>query len=106
MVARVSRLPDVEVTVDLDAIRAASTENEPTKTFRLGGQVFTVPPKMPVYVGILMSEGKIQDALRTWLGDEQEATFAQLGVNDDEFGALFKGLYGVDAGESSASPAS
>lgn len=103
MAAAVSKLPVVEVTVDLDALRQARADTDPVKTFRLGGQVFTVPSKMPLYVGLLIGEGKMREAIRLWLGVEQEEAFAELGADDDDLSDLIRALYGVGMGESSAS---
>ena len=83
-----------EVDVDLDALRAA--RDKPAKTFRLGGQTFTAPSSMPLYVGVLLTEGKQRDALRAWLGDEQEPRFSASGVTDADLGELFRALYGAE----------
>lgn len=92
-----------EVDVDLDVLRQARSELSPHKTFRLNGHVFTVPSVIPLYMGILLREGKQREALQMWLGDKQEAEFAGTGINDDDLGDLLRGLYGTGPGESSAS---
>ena len=87
--------PPVEVDYDLDAARVARASTRPPKTFRIGGHEFVAPNSMPIYVGVLLREGKQREALQAWLGAEQEATFATCGVDDDDVGDLFRELYGL-----------
>lgn len=95
-----------DVDVDLDALRRAHADGRRTKSFRLGGEVFEVASKLPIYVAVLLGEGELRDALALWLGDEEERRFAKLGVTSDELQQLLRELYAIAPGESLASVAS
>lgn len=91
------------VDVDLDALRKAKADGKRTKAFRFDGEVYSVPGKLPAYVGILLASGEPRAALRLWLGDEQEAKLAVSDIEQDEIQQLIKQLYSVSPGESEAS---
>jgi len=88
------------VDVDLDALRKAGAGGKQSKTFRLDGHTYTVPGRLPFYVGILMADDRIEDSMRLWLGDEQEAILRKSSLDDEDFKQLFDQLYGVTPGES------
>lgn len=96
----------VEVDVDLDALRKAHADGKRSKSFRLGGEIFHVASRLPIYVAVLLGEGELRDALALWLGDEEERRFAQLGITSDELQTLLRELYAIEPGESLASVAS
>jgi hypothetical protein len=102
--AKADRVRASEVDVDLDALRKAHADGKRTKSFRLGGEVFEVAGKLPVYVAVLLGEGELRDALSLWLGEEQERRFASLGITAEELQELLRTLYAVAPGESAASP--
>jgi len=88
------------VDVDLDALNKAGAGGKRDKTFRLDGHVYTAPGRLPFYVALLMAEERVLDAIRLWLGDEQEALLRKSSLSDEDFEQLFKRLYGVTPGES------
>lgn len=87
------------VDIDLDALRKGNADGRRTKKFRLGGKVYEVAGKMPLYVVLLMDQDRTIEALRLWLGDEQAEELAKSGIDTDEFGLLLKDLYEVTPGE-------
>lgn len=91
------------VDVDLDALRKAHADGKRTKTFRLGGEVFQVGQRLPIYVAVLLGEGEIRSALKLWLGEEQEQRFSLLDLDQDDLQLLIRELYVVDLPNSSAS---
>lgn len=93
----------VEVDIDLDALRRAGADGRRTKSFRLAGKVYTVAGKLPLYVAILLGRDDLEAALRLWLGEGQFESAMKADLDDDEFGALFKALYGAAPGESKGS---
>lgn len=94
---------DVDVDVDLDALRRAGADGRRTKTFRLDGITYEVAGKLPMYVAILLGKEDLEGGMRLWLGDDQFDTAMKADLTDEEFGALFKGLYGATPGESGGS---
>lgn len=95
--------PPVDVDVDLDALRRAGADGRRTKTFKLDGVIYEVAGKLPLYIAILLEKADLEGALRLWLGDDQYETAMKAGLDDDEFGELFKVLYGAAPGESEGS---
>lgn len=91
------------VDLDLDALRKAHADGKRTKSFRLGGEVYEVAGKLPIYVAVLLGEGELREAMRLWLGDEQEAKLAKAGLDSEELQTLIRELYAVTPGEAPAS---
>lgn len=102
-------MTDETVSLDLDALRAqrAEARGEP-KTFRANGTVWTLPDELPLEVGIHMAQGNTLAALEGALGD-QWVEFRKGNFSVNDFRALADGMdaiYGVEMGESPASPSS
>jgi len=93
--------------VDLDAYRAAQAETggKPRRV-RYGGQAWEFPPDFPVELGDHVLAGLFGAAVRLLLGEEQGDRFLAVRppMAFGEFTHLTSRLYGVDLGESHASP--
>lgn len=95
--------------LDLDAYRAAHAEQAGTpRRVRFGGQAYEFPPEWPVEMGDLLTEGRFGAAVRLLLGAEQGNRFmaTRPPMTLGEFTELTDRLYGMEPGESPASPAS
>jgi hypothetical protein len=92
--------------LDLDAKRAAraEAENAPHEVV-LGGETFTLPPRIPLECLDLVQEGDFRAAFRLLLDDEEALIRFLAHRPDDEDLAELLGLYG-EPGESAASPVS
>lgn len=89
--------------LDLDAKRAARSEaeNSPHEVV-FGGEVFALPPRMPLECLDLMKEGEFRAAFRLLLGDEDAAARFMRHRPDDADLTELMSLYG-EAPESLAS---
>jgi hypothetical protein len=91
---------------DLDAKRAARSEAQSTPhEVRLGGETFTLPPKIPLESIELMGEAKFREAFKILLGDDDTVRRFFAHRPDDGDLEELMGLYGP-APESLASPVS
>lgn len=91
--------------LDLDAKRAARSEAEnASHEVTFGGEMFLLPPRIPLECLDLMRDGAFREAFRLLLNDEQEAARFLAHRPDDADLEELMGLYG-EPGESSASPA-
>ncbi len=91
---------------DLDAKRAARSEaqNTPHEVI-LGGESFSLPPRIPLESIELMGEAKFTEAFKVLLGDDDTARRFFAHRPDDGDLEEIMGLYGTGP-ESSASPIS
>lgn len=95
--------------INLDAARAARAEaaGEPV-TLTFDSKDITLPVELPADFALCAAEGDLRAAVVALLGDEAEWFFARRPSMDD-VSALVKGaheVYGVNEGESTASPSS
>lgn len=100
-----SRATATPVQLDIDQLRKSKSDgrNGQRIAFKVDGVTYEVPARLPLMFGILLSSGRMWDALRLWLGDEQMESFAASSLTDDEFAELIEGLYGATPGESDPS---
>lgn len=99
--------------LDLDAKRAGRSEaqNKPHPVV-LGGEEFTLPPRMPLETIDLMAQGSFRKAFAILFDEDPDAVpaggkvttrFFKHRPDDGDLEAIM-GLYGTPAGERSASP--
>lgn len=97
--------------IDLDAPKAARVAareaGEEAPTVKFGGKVYTLPVEMPAALLTVGESGSVFHIAQALFGEDWEEVLPKLSIAD--FTELVKELnrvYGVSAGESSASGAS
>lgn len=106
--------PKKELVVDLDALRAARSEEraaagETTKTIKFGGKDYELPPELPYDYAYASALGDLKAAVRALLGDAQFDDFWTNGPSMEDMNAIADSLYphyGKSEGESKASGSS
>lgn len=93
--------------LDLDAYRAARAEARgEAPTIKLLGETFTMPVEVPAAVLQAFADDDKVAFGKALLGDEQWATFCEVGGTEDDLVVIASRLwtlYGVSLGESSGS---
>lgn len=96
--------------LDLDAYRAARAEARgEAPTIKLLGETFTMPVEVPAAVLQAFADDDKVAFGKAVLGDEQWATFCEVGGTEDDLVVIASRLwtlYGVSLGESSVSSGS
>lgn len=92
--------------IDLDGARAARGETEDVK-LKFGGKQFTLPGELPFLFAELSRQEKLDEALRSLLGDKQAKAFFALNPTIEDLTAFSEAIvqvYGLDEGKSEGSP--
>lgn len=95
--------------IDLDRARKARAEkNGEPVTLRLGGKDFALPAEMPIEFALQAAEGEMRNAIAALLGDQVDAFFAMQPSLGDfaELAEQAGAVYGIELGDTSASPSS
>ena len=89
------------VTFDLTAARAARSEAKTEKReLKLDGDIYILPPALPIVTVDFMSKGEFVEGIKSLFGDAEGAqVLAKHNPDMNDFEELLEALYGFDAGK-------